>query len=59
MDGINKELQSTIDRDVTVKEATKRAQSNYEQRRADARCRIQDLRELKQLEDGYLLDFEL
>ncbi len=57
-DKINKHLQNEIDREVMVYKAAEKAQKSYVERQAEARSKIADLKELKRLEDEYLLDFE-
>ena len=58
MDGINKEQQQKIDREVSSKKELNDAVKDYKARQIEARHRIEDLKELKKLQDDYLNDFE-
>lgn len=56
---INQHLQHKIERECMVKKASKNAQLSYEKRRSAARSKIADLKQSKQLEDEYLLNYEV
>ncbi len=57
-DKINKHLQNEIDREVMIKNARDKVEAEYIETQNSARHKIEDLKELKRLEDEYLLDFE-
>jgi len=58
MDGINKVQQQKIDREVSSKKELNDAVKDYKARQIEARHRIEDLKELKKLQDDYLNDYE-
>ncbi len=55
---INSELQKEVSRECMIKEAAKKAQLSHKQRQYIARTQIEDLRELKRIEDEYILSEE-
>ena len=57
-DKINKHLQNEIDREVMIKKARDKVKSEHIERQNLARHKIEDLKELKRLEDEYILDVE-
>ncbi len=57
-DKINKHLQNEIKREVMIKNARDKLKNEYTEKQNSARHKIEDLKELKRLEDEYLLDFE-
>ena len=57
MEGINKELDNTIKREVIIKTAIVSAKKIVDKRRPETRTKIADLEESKKLEDDWMKDF--
>lgn len=59
MKNINEQLQRTLEREQIIKKAVNKVQKSFYKRQAQASAKIADIQAQKQLEDDYLLDYEV
>ncbi len=59
MKNINEQLQRTLEREQIIKKAVNKVQKSFYKRQAQANAKITEMQAQKQLEDDYLLDYEV